>query len=56
MPPLEAFQVSMNNRRRNPGGLGQLQRPSGFVGVRIDVGPPPPFAFEAELARAMRHQ
>lgn len=30
--------------------------PAGFVGVRIDVGAPPPFDFAAEHARAMRHQ
>lgn len=30
--------------------------PAGFVGVRIDVGPPAPLDFAAEHARAMRHQ
>ncbi|MEX2293488.1 MAG: arylsulfatase [Acidimicrobiales bacterium] len=30
--------------------------PAPFVGVRIDVGAPPPFDFAAEHVRAMRHQ
>ncbi len=30
--------------------------PSSFVGVRIDVGPPPPFDFDDTVADVMRHQ
>ncbi len=30
--------------------------PESLVGIRIDVGPPPPFDFDAEIARVMRHQ
>lgn len=30
--------------------------PSTFGGLRIDFGDPPPFDFDAELARALRHQ
>ena len=30
--------------------------PASFVGVRIDVGPPPPFEFDDALADVMRHQ
>ncbi len=30
--------------------------PSELVGVRIDVGPPPPLDLDAEFARVMRHQ
>ncbi len=32
------------------------EAPEGFVGVRIDVGAPPPFDFDSELEHVMRHQ
>ena len=30
--------------------------PASLLGIRVDTGPPPPFDFDAEYERAMRHQ